>query len=281
MGLTTTQRDLYGRDGFLVLEDFVPVGAIAELRAGIDAHVAAFDPSRHHGVFTTDEQTRHSGDHFLRSGDQIRYFLEPEAFGPDGTLSVSPEVALNKIGHAMHDLDRVFARFSRTPALANVARALGFEDPRILQSMVIFKSPQLGGAVDWHQDGTFLVTQPHSVTGFWFALEDADRENGCMWTQPGAHRGPLRALFMRDGQGGTVFETLDETPWPEDDLVPLEVPAGTLVILHGRLPHMSQPNRSDRSRLAYTMHVIEGGAHYPDWNWLQRRPELPLRGFED
>ena len=30
---------------------------------------------------------------------------------------------------------------------------------------------------------------------------------------------------------------------------------------------------------AYTMHLIEGNAEYPEWNWLQRSPEMPLRGF--
>jgi len=27
------------------------------------------------------------------------------------------------------------------------------------------------------------------------------------------------------------------------------------------------------------MHLIEGNADYPEWNWLQRSPEMPLRGF--
>ena len=41
-------------------------------------------------------------------------------------------------------------------------------------------------------------------------------------------------------------------PTPPDELVPLEVPAGTLVVLHGLLPHWSDANRSGRSRHAYT-----------------------------
>jgi phytanoyl-CoA hydroxylase len=54
-------------------------------------------------------------------------------------------------------------------------------------------------------------------------------------------------------------------------MVPLEVPAGTLVVLHGLLPHRSDTNRSPRSRHAYSVHVIEAAAHYPADNWLQRR----------
>jgi phytanoyl-CoA hydroxylase len=45
------------------------------------------------------------------------------------------------------------------------------------------------------------------------------------------------------------------------------------------LPHFSGPNQSDRSRHAYTLHVIEGECRYPADNWLRRGPVLPLRGF--
>ena len=54
--------------------------------------------------------------------------------------------------------------------------------------------------------------------------------------------------------------------------------AGTLVVLHGLLPHRSAENRSDRSRHAYAVHVVEADAYYPEDNWLLR-PDLPLRGF--
>ena len=59
----------------------------------------------------------------------------------------------------------------------------------------------------------------------------------------------------------------------------LETRGGTMVILHGKLPHMSEANRSNRTRHAYTLHLIEADADYPDWNWLQRDSKLPLRGF--
>ena len=77
-------------------------------------------------------------------------------------------------------------------------------------------------------------------------------------------------------QVADAIEVLDASPYPEDGLVPLEVPTGTLVVLNGALPHRSGPNRSDRSRHAYTLHVIERAADYPADNRLQR-PDLPLR----
>ncbi len=72
---------------------------------------------------------------------------------------------------------------------------------------------------------------------------------------------------------------LDPTPLPTEGLVPLEVERGSMVVLHGLLPHWSAPNRSEHSRHAYTLHVIDGDAEYSDDNWLQRGDDAPLRGF--
>ena len=74
------------------------------------------------------------------------------------------------------------------------------------------------------------------------------------------------------------FEIFDSEPWPEEQLVPLEVSKGSLILLNGLLPHRSFENRSTRSRHAYTLHLIGAGVKYPKENWLQR--SLPVRGFE-
>ena len=146
--------------------------------------------------------------------------------------------------------------------------------------MFIFKQPHIGGEVACHQDATFLHTEPMSVKGFWFALEDATQDNGCMWAIPGGHKSQVKSRFSRSKNGkGTEMEIFDDTPWETSKLLPLEVKAGTLVVLHALLPHMSYANRSANTRHAYTMHIIEGTADYPEWNWLQRPPEMPLRGF--
>lgn len=43
--------------------------------------------------------------------------------------------------------------------------------------------------------------------------------------------------------------------------------------------HLGGPNHSERSRHAYTLHVIEKNSRYPAENWLQRGAHLPMRGF--
>lgn len=266
--------------GVLILHDFVSAADCGELSARASQLVDKFDPATVQSVFSAMEQTQLGDRYFEQSGDKIRFFFEQDAFDDDGNLKQSKEDSLNKIGHAMHDLDPVFDAFSRTPKLVAVVDSLGYDDPVILQSMYIFKPPRIGGEVHCHQDSTFLYTEPESCIGFWFALEDATTENGCMHFIPGGHKGPLKELHYRGNDGNMTFKTLDATPWPEGATVPAEAKAGTLVIFDGRAPHLSGPNLSDKSRHAYTLHVIDKRSHYPAENWLQRSASLPLRGFE-
>lgn len=278
--LSAQQKQHFDHEGYIVLPDFKSAAEIAQLRARAEAIVEDFDPSSTRSIFTTREQALATDRYFLESADQVRCFFEEDAFDDRGQLRQAKALSINKIGHAMHDLDPVFESFSRGPALAELARDLGLAQPLIWQSMYIFKQPGIGGEVGWHQDATFLHTDPISVTTFWFALEDASPDNGCLWVQPGGHRTPLRELFVREGDRVSK-RTLDSTPWPTTaQALALPVRAGTLVCFHGLLPHYSAPNRSPISRHAYSLHVTDAGTHYSASNWLQRDAGgLALRGF--
>jgi phytanoyl-CoA hydroxylase len=278
--LSSQQVADYRRDGFLVLKDFVSAEACDELRARALEMVTGFDPQGVVSIFSTRGQTRTSDRYFMESGDRISFFFEEDAFDAEGRLRRNKERSINKIGHALHDLDPVFARFSRTTELAQLVSDLQVARPLLVQSMYIFKQPGIGGEVTCHQDSTFLYTEPPTVVGLWFALEDATRENGCLWAMRGGHMGGLKSRFVRAPEGGTKFVVLDEaTRAQAGELVPLEVAKGTLIVLDGMLPHLSEANRSEKSRHAYTLHAIAGDSLYPPDNWLQRGPHLPFRGF--
>ncbi len=277
--LTSEQKARYRQDGLIVLPGFKSPAHIAALRAQAQQIVEAFDPATSKTIFTTNEQVRAVDRYFLDSATRSSCFFEEEAFDAEGQLRQAKELSINKIGHAMHDLDPVFSAFSRGPELHALAQDAGLVEPQIWQSMYIFKQPGIGGEVGWHQDATFFDSSPISVTTFWFALEDATLENGCLWAELGGHRSPLRERFVRHGDTVTM-EKLDATPWPNaHSAVPLEVEAGTLVMFHGLLPHYSAPNRSPRSRHAYTLHVTDGQTAYAPTNWLQRGTDFPVRGF--
>lgn len=162
--------------------------------------------------------------------------------------------------------------------------------------MVICKQPEIGGAVPPHQDNTFLYTDPPSAVGWWYALEDATAENGCLSFAAGSHkRAPIEKRFVRTG-GGTGFIDNDGAKFPkglhdvngsangekdyevvekEEKYDMGEVKAGTLVLIHGNILHKSEKNTSAKSRNIYTFHVIEGEQRYDERNWLQP----PEKGF--
>lgn len=265
----------YARDGFLVVPRFVDPNTCDEMMERARALVDTFEPETV-SIFTTNEQTRTTDDYFLQSGDDVRFFFEEEAFLPDGSLRQEKSLSINKIGHALHELDPVFSRFSKSERVSRVVASLAMKRPALVQSMYIFKNPFIGGDVQCHQDATFLVTDPISVVGLWFALEDATVENGCLWALPGGNREPLRKRFARGPNGGTVMHTLDPSPLPmarpEPPWVPLEAEKGTMVVLHGLLPHWSSANRSPRSRHAYAIHYVDDACAWAQDNWLRRTP---------
>ena len=264
------------KNGFIIINQFYKNSECDELRLRADFLVKNFDPNSVKSIFNTKQQNFVKDKYFLESGDKIRFFFEDKAFDADGNLTNKKELVINKIGHALHDLDKEFFKFSHRKDLNQISQAIQIEQPLLMQSMYIFKQPNIGGEVVCHQDSTFLHTEPDTVVGFWVALEDATIDNGCLWVIPGGHKGPLRKLFTRH-QDGMKMKTLDETPF-DSKTAPLEVKKGSLVMLHGRLPHYSKENTSSKSRHAYTLHVIDGKKKYSNGNWLQR-PNLELKGF--
>lgn len=264
--LSEQQLADFDSQGFVVLPGFVSTADVEALRTRAGEIIEEFDPTDA-SVFDTVDQRHADDEYFLSSGGVVRCFLEDDG------------ATVNKIGHALHDLDPTFEAFSYSARLAALAAQLRFTEPQLLQSMYILKAPHVGGEVVPHIDHTFLWTDPQSATAFWFAIDDATVDNGCMWAVPGGHRTPARTRFRREGTG-TVMDTLHDEPWPTDGWVPLEAAAGTLIIMHGQLPHKSEHNHSDRRRHAFTLHMIDGAATYAEDNWLQRGPDLPLRPLQ-
>jgi ectoine hydroxylase-related dioxygenase (phytanoyl-CoA dioxygenase family) len=138
-----------------------------------------------------------------------------------------------------------------------------------------------------------LYTDPPSAVGWWYALEDATQDNGCLSFAAGSHRrAAIKQRFVRTGKG-TGFVDNDGAKFPKDFETEVsdkegfevvdrdevydmgEVKAGTLVLIHGNVLHKSEKNVSEKSRNIYTFHVIEGEERYDERNWLQP----PERGF--
>lgn len=273
-------KEQFEENGYAIIENFVSDDEIATLMGRTSFLVEQFDPSEVKSVFHSffEEGKKASDQYILTSGDKIRFFLEAKALDENGDLKFSKHKSICKIGHALHDLDPVFSKFSRSSKFKDLAHEIGFESPLIAQSMYFFKHPKVSGEIQLHQDASFIYTEPSTVVGFWVALEDAYTENSCLWVLPKGHKLGLKSRFVRSDEG-EKFEVFDTDEYPQEDFVPLEVKKGSLVLLHGHLPHYSSANLSEKSRHAYTLHLIDGNAHYPANNWLQRSENFPFQGF--
>lgn len=280
--LTDDEVLKYETEGFLVLKNWFDDSTVAELRNEAFNLLKNENLLKSTSIFTTNEQNRSTDDYFLKSGREISFFWEEKAFN-NGVFNSNLDVfkAINKIGHGLHDLNPVFERISYDSKIASICKDLGMSKPLAAQSMYIFKQAVVGGEVGAHQDGAFIFTEPQSVIGFWWALDDCTINNGCLYAIPGSHKMNVTRRFCRnlDRGYGTVFIPPESPNWDLSKAVPLEVGRGTLVIIHGALIHFSNENISENARHAYSVHVIEGkeGFTYPNLNWLQRPETHPFR----
>uniref|UniRef100_A0A8C4QFK7 Phytanoyl-CoA dioxygenase domain-containing protein 1 n=1 Tax=Eptatretus burgeri TaxID=7764 RepID=A0A8C4QFK7_EPTBU len=221
-----------------------------------------------------------SNDYFLSSGDKIRFFFEKEVFTKEGDFIIPKERAVNKIGHALHALDPVFKEITHSLKIKDTAKALQINKPVVVQSMYIFKQPGIGGEVTPHQDATFLHTEPmQCITGFWFAVEDATEENGCLQFIPGSHRNEITRRLVRSlptEYPKTKFLG-QERDYLDEEFVKLPAIKGSLVIFDGRVVHKSNMNTSNRSRQAYVFHIMDSqDCMWSKDNWMQPSVALPF-----
>lgn len=279
--LDTLMVNAFYRDGFLILDKFAAPEACDLLSQRVDELIAAFDPSSVQETFAAADKGAAADRYFRESGDKIRFFFAPGTFAEDGRLTGDKAAAVTSIGYALHDLDPLFDGFSRDPSLASVATGIGMAEPALIQSQVTIDQPPRAGAAEvaLHQDASFLYTEPVSVVGFWFALDDIDKDSGCLVALAGQHRAGLRERFRYSGDALAMTQ-VNKVHWNYGNAVSLEAPKGTMILLHGLLPYYAGINRSGRPRRSYAFHAIDRTTRWSPDNWLRRPPSMPLVGFD-
>jgi ectoine hydroxylase-related dioxygenase (phytanoyl-CoA dioxygenase family) len=146
--------------------------------------------------------------------------------------------------HFPHKISETMHHFLAHPVIVEALTKVIGPNVKCMQSMLFIKASGKPGQA-WHQDEFFIPTRDRSLTGGWMALDDATVENGCLWVIPGSHRHGI--IWPQRSHDDRRFDCTGEAfqfPYTDDDAVPVEVSAGSIVFFNGYLLHRSLPNRA-------------------------------------
>jgi len=225
----------FARDGFAVLSPCLSEDELAEMRA---------------------ETVR------LVRGELGELGGERRAVAPTD----SDEEAMRKFLciHFPHKLSEVFRRQLAQPTIvAALTRVIG-PDVKAMQSMLFIKAEGKPGQA-WHQDEYYIPTRDRSLTAAWMALDDANVDNGCLWVLPGSHApGVIYPDREHDDERFDCSDELFGFPYTDDDAVPVQVPAGSVVLFNGYLLHRSLPNNGVKGfRRSFVNHYMSAQSLLP------------------
>jgi ectoine hydroxylase-related dioxygenase (phytanoyl-CoA dioxygenase family) len=166
--------------------------------------------------------------------------------------------------HFPHKLSELMRGMLAHPVVVDALTQLIGRNLKAMQSMLFIKSEGKPGQA-WHQDELFIPSRDRSLTAAWIALDDATVENGCLWVLPGSHRPGI--LYPDRDHHDPRFDCEVEAydfPYRDEDAVPVEVTAGSVVIFNGYLLHRSLPNSGRHGlRRALVNHYLRAESLLP------------------
>ena len=159
------------------------------------------------------------------------------------------------------------------PALAEIAgRLVDAGGMRLWHDQALFKEPY-GNQTSFHRDTPYWSMTTRRTVNFWFALDDATLENGCLWYLPGTHK---LGDFTHVEIGSSMSDLLKVYPeWRDIEARATPVKAGGLVIHNGMVAHGAGANMTPGRRRAMTI------AYFPDGEvYNGRRDTLPDKYYD-
>lgn len=224
--LSQDQKDLFWRDGYLVVEDAVTPSQLESLRKIFAGWV--------------EESRDHVKDYGETMDGRPRFDLQP------GHSRDVPGLRRVQSPEEVSDVYEQVMRHARTVDFCAdlIGPALRFHHGKINS-----KLPGTATKVKFHQDFPFQpMTNDDLVTALLF-VDEVTLENGPLEVVPGSHKGPLYPLW-HDGvfTGAVADEVVTEH---QDNIVKCTGKAGSVCLMHSSLLHGSAPNLSNHPRTLY------------------------------
>jgi len=254
--LSSDQLTRFDEEGYIVVEDLFtdadlqPV--IDEISTEVDARAKVLVASGELSRDYAELDFEHRLAEICRETDKIAVSIW------NGTLA----------GPAFFDL-------IRHPKLLDIAEQ--FCGPELIASSVYRLRPKVphhaAGPVPWHQDSGYF--EPYCdralVLTVWLPLVDATPENGCMWVQPGVHKGEV---YRHRGREGKWYLEIPEEDLPAVEPICLPMKKGSVLLLTNRTPHATFENSTDIVR--WSMDLRYQSAALPTNASITRLPDETL-----
>ena len=174
-------------------------------------------------------------------------------------LLKNPDTRPEQLHHFLMQDDPFWVRLVSDDRLLDIAEKFVGPNIALFASHYIAKCPFDGQAVLWHQDGTYWPLEPMEVVTLWLAVDDSDRENGCLRVIPNTQS---MRLFSQDelqqkNDGENVLGSgIDPALIDESKAMEIILKAGDVSVHHQNLIHGSHANTSARWRRGLTIRYI-------------------------
>ena len=222
--LTDDEIASYRESGFVVIEDFLDEGELAEWREAVDEAVAARGEARLPG----EEGKKFTGSNSAVFKQRLQLWMDSDR--------VRKLMLDERIGKMAADLE-------------------GVDGIRVWHDQALIKTPW-GNPTSWHQDNTKWSFSSDHATSIWIALDDATPHNGCLYFVPGSHRDRYEDVATARPMAD-IFEA--NPSLQEVDPVPAPMKAGSCSFHNGLTVHGAGANMTRGYRRAMTCAFMPDG----------------------
>lgn len=225
--LTQQQIEEFWRDGYVTVENAVTPAQLAGLRGELAQWVeASRTETKPFGTPTIDGRPRFDM----------------------GAEHTAERPALRRVNNPS-DISPPYREVMENAAIVDMVTDLIGPDVKFHHCKINVKLPGSNTEVGYHQDFPYTPHTNDDIVTALLMLDDMTPENGCLTVVPGSHRGPLYSLFEKDVFVGSIDAKVTAKLKPRE--LHIAGKAGSVCLMHTRLVHGSDANRSTRNRGLY------------------------------